>query len=172
MPDAAAAPCKDAEELMRMMQTHGTAVKRLCVCLLNDPFLAEDAAQDTFCKAWKALASFRGACSERTWLFRIAVNTCRSMQRGFWAQHVERHTSFEQLALSTEASNAWDTTVWDAVQSLPKDLKQAVVLRYYEELSLKDSAEVLGVGVNTLNTRLRRARALLQRRLEGWYFDE
>ncbi len=171
--DLAAVPCKDAEqELIRLMEEHGTAVKRLCRCLLNDPFLAEDAAQDVFCKAWKGLAAFRGDCGKRTWLFRIAVNTCKSMSRGFWARRVERRTALEDLVLPAEESAAWDTTVWDAVQSLPADLKRAVILRYYEELSLKDTAQILGTSVNTLNTRLRRARKHLQSRLEGWYFNE
>lgn len=173
MPNLAEVPCRDAEKsLVRMMEAHGTAIKRLCRCLLDDPSLAEDAAQEVFCKAWKALASFRGDCNERTWLCRIAVNTCRSMQRGFWARRVERKITPEDLALRAEASTAWDTTVWDTVQSLPADLKRAVILRYYEEFSLKDAAQILGINANTLNTRLRRARKYLQSRLEGWYFDE
>ena len=173
MPDLAAVPCRDDENtLIRMMDEHGTAVKRLCFCLLNDPFMAEDAAQETFCKAWKGLASFRGDCDERTWLFRIAVNTCRSMKRGFWARRVERRITPDDLALYAAETNSWDTTVWDTVHSLPSDLKRAIILRYYEELSLKNTAEILGISVNTLNTRLRRARKFLQGRLEGWYFDE
>lgn len=156
----------DAEkELIRLMEAHGDAVERLCCCLLNDSYLAEDAAQEVFCKAWKALGDFRGDCSERTWLFRIAANTCRSMQRGFWMRRVDRRVAPEDLPLCAEPYTAHDAAVWDAVQALPMTLKQAVILRYYEDLSLKETAQALEIGVNTLNTRLRRARKLLQDRL-------
>ena len=85
---------------------------------------------------------------------------------------MERRITPDDLALYAAETNSWDTTVWDTVHSLPSDLKRAIILRYYEELSLKNTAEILGISVNTLNTRLRRARKFLQDRLEGWYFDE
>ena len=165
-------PCRDSEkELVRLMAAYGTSVKRLCRCLLNDPTLAEDAAQEVFIKAWRSLDSFRGESSERTWLMRIAVNTCRSMQRAAWFRRVDRRVTPEELPLVAEEAQA-DATVWNAVQALPRDLKQAVVLRYYEDISLKEAAEALGIGINTLSSRLRRARKRLEKELEGWYFDE
>ena len=169
----AAVPCRDDEKmLLGMMERHGTAVKRFCHCLLNDAFLAEDAAQEVFFKAWKGLSSFRGECAEKTWLFRIAVNTCNSMHRGFWARHVERKITLEELPLTIDTPVFRDSAVWDAIQALPTDLKCAVILYYYEELPLKDAAQIMKIGVNTPNTRLRRARKLLQNQLKGWYFDE
>ena len=51
-------------------------------------------------------------------------------------------------------------------------LKQAMVLRYYEGCSLEETAFALGTNVNTLNTRLRKARSVLQAKLKGWYFNE
>ena len=66
----------------------------------------------------------------------------------------------------------YDPTVWNAVQALPEQLKRALVLRFYEGLSLQETALALGTNVNTLNTRLRKAKSLLQAKLEGWYYDE
>ena len=85
------APASDEQAIVHLMTTYGTDIKRLCLCLLNDAYLAEDAAQETFFKAWKHYAGFRGDCSEKTWLSRIAVNTCRSMQRGSWFKSVFAH---------------------------------------------------------------------------------
>ena len=65
----------DEQAIVQLMNEYGTDIRRLCLCLLNDPFLAEDAAQETFFKAWKSLAGFRGESSRKTWLCRIAVNT-------------------------------------------------------------------------------------------------
>ena len=66
----------------------------------------------------------------------------------------------------------YDPTVWNAVQALPDQLKRALVLRFYEGLSLQEAALALGTNVNTLNTRLRKAKSLLQAKLEGWYYNE
>lgn len=154
------------ERLIRLMTDHGTDIKRLCRCLLNDAQLAEDAAQETFVKAWRALPSFRGECSEKTWLCRIAVTTCRSMQRGFWMRRLDRRLTPEDLPRQAAQPQPEDSPLWEAVQALPMDLKRAVLLRYYEEFSLKEAAQALGVGVNTLNTRLRKARKLLKDKLE------
>jgi RNA polymerase sigma-70 factor (ECF subfamily) len=162
----------DEQTLVRLMTTYGTDIKRLCLCLLNDSFLAEDAAQETFVKAWRNLSGFRQECSEKTWLCRIAVNTCHSMRRGFWFRSVITHAPGEEPVTGAEPPPEYDSTVWDAVQSLPEGLRQAMVLRYYEGCSLEEAAFALGTNVNTLNTRLRKARSVLQANLKGWYFDE
>ena len=160
------------QTLVRLMTAYGTDIKRLCLCLLNDPFLAEDAAQETFVKAWRNLSGFRNECSEKTWLCRIAVNTCRSLQRGFWFRSVVTRAPETLSEAESDLPPDYDPTVWNAVQALPENLKQALVLRYYEGLSLQEAALAAGTNVNTLNMRLRRAKGLLQAELKGWYFDE
>ena len=160
----------DEQAIVQLMNEYGTDIRRLCLCLLNDPFLAEDAAQETFFKAWKSLAGFRGESSRKTWLCRIAVSTCRSMQRGSWFRTVTARATEENG--ETEMPPDYDPTVWNAVQALPDQLKRALVLRFYEGLSLQETALALGTNVNTLNTRLRKAKSLLQAKLEGWYYDE
>ena len=166
------APASDEQAIVHLMTTYGTDIRRLCLCLLNDSFLAEDAAQETFFKAWKHYAGFRKECSEKTWLSRIAVNTCRSMQRGSWFKSVFAHAAEETTTREAELPPDYDPTVWNAVQALPDQLKSALVLRYWEGLSLQEAAMTLGTNVNTLNTRIRKAKAILQANLKGWYFDE
>jgi len=70
-----------ATQLQRLMQEHGDYLKRLCFVYLRDEAAAEDAAQETFLKAYLAWASFRGESGEKTWLSRIAINTCRDFRR-------------------------------------------------------------------------------------------
>ncbi len=161
----------DEQELVRLMTDYGTDIKRLCLCLLNDSYLAEDAAQETFVKAWRNLSGFRHDCSEKTWLCHIAVNTCHSMRRGFWFRSVSTHAP-EDLPEAAQLDPGYDPTVWNTVQSLQEPLKSSLILRYYEGLSLEETALALGTNVNTLNTRLRKARSILQAKLKGWYFDE
>ena len=66
------------QTLIRMVNDYQTALKNLCYMMLHDEALAEDAVQETFIKAYKGLAAFRGDCGQKTWLMRIAVNTCRT----------------------------------------------------------------------------------------------
>ena len=150
----------DEQELVRLMTDYGTDIKRLCLCLLNDSYLAED-----------NLSGFRHDCSEKTWLCHIAVNTCHSMRRGFWFRSVSTHAP-EDLPEAAQHDPGYDPTVWNTVQSLQEPLKSSLILRYYEGLSLEETALALGTNVNTLNTRLRKARSILQTKLKGWYFDE
>ena len=65
--------------LERLMAQYGTALLRMCCLYLRDYSLAEDAVQETFLKAYARLDTFRGDCSEQTWLMKIAINTCRDM---------------------------------------------------------------------------------------------
>ena len=85
------------EELEYLMNHYGDEIMRFCTLQLKDPFQAEDAAQDTFIKAWKALDTFRNDSSEKTWLIRIAVNTCRDYQRTGWFRHMDRRITPEDL---------------------------------------------------------------------------
>ncbi len=68
------------EMLAQMVAQYEVSLLRTCYMYLRDRELAEDATQEAFLKAYKALPTFRGECSEKTWLMRIAMNTCRDMK--------------------------------------------------------------------------------------------
>lgn len=94
------------EEAMAQWET---ALVRTCYLLLGDAGLAEDAVQDTFVKAWRAYGGFRGEASEKTWLMRIAVNTCRDLARSKWFIHIDWKVSMDDLGciLSTVRKCLW-----------------------------------------------------------------
>ena len=164
------APASDEQVIIHLMNTYGTDIRRLCLCLLNDSYLAEDAAQETFFKAWKHYAGFRKDCSEKTWLSRIAVNTCRNYLRNPWRR---RNAGEEGLYLLEQAPPELpDGTVIRAVMKLPAKYREVVLLAYYQELKLKEIADMLRVPLPTVATRLRRARQMLKDELKEWYFDE
>ena len=62
--------------IARLVQEYQVPLRRMCCIWLKDAARAEDAVQETFVKAWRAALSFRGECSEKTWLMRIAVHVC------------------------------------------------------------------------------------------------
>ena len=143
-----------AMSMERMIHAHGSELLRLCLLLLGDRASAEDALQDTFVKAWRVLDGFRGDANERTWLTRIAVNTCRDCLKSAWRQRVTVDLDVR------------------AVFALPPKYKAVVLLRYYMGMPAKQIASVLSLNEHTVTTRLQRARKRLENELRGWYYDE
>lgn len=158
--------------LERLMQEYGSGIKRFCTLQLKDPFQAEDAAQDTFVRAWKALDTFRNEGSEKAWLMRIAVNICRDYQRTGWFRHMERRVTPDDLPEQGRESAFPDGEVSRAVTSLPQKLRMTVLLRYYQGMTIGEAAEALGVSHATAKRQLKKANEILRRKLEGWYNDD
>ena len=161
-----------SEELENLMELYGDEIKRFCTLQLRDPFQAEDAAQDTFVKAWKALDTFRNESSQKTWLMHIAVNTCRDYQRTGWFRHMDRRMTPDDLPEQTQEDTVPDGEVTEAIRSLPSGLRMIILLRYYEGLSLNETATAAGVSLATIKRQISKANRLLRERLEGWYTDE
>ena len=148
-----------------MMACHGDGIFRLCLMYLGDRQLAEDAFQETFVKAWRHRGTFRGESSEKTWLSRIAVNTCRDMLRSGWFRMMKRSEPIDTLLALAEPQQEEDAGVRDAVLSLPGKYREVIVLYYDQEMTMKEIAQALRLPVNSVSTRLRRARALLKKAL-------
>ena len=158
--------------LEELMQAYGSGIKRFCTLQLRDPFQAEDAAQDTFVKAWKALDTFRNKGSEKAWLMRIAVNICRDYQRTGWFRHMERRLTPDNLPEQAQDALFPDGEVSRAVSALPQKLRMTVLLRYYEGMTVGETADALGVSHATAKRLLKKANELLRLKLEGWYNDD
>ena len=161
-----------SEELENLMEQYGDEIKRFCTLQLRDPFQAEDAAQDTFVKAWKALDKFRNESSQKTWLMHIAVNTCRDYQRTGWFRHTDRRVTPEDLPEQGQEAVLPDGEISRAIMSLPARLRMLILLRYFDGLSLNETATAAGVSLATAKRQISKANQLLHDRLEGWYYDE
>ena len=161
-----------AERLESLMHAYGTDIKRFCTLQLRDAALAEDATQDVFVKAWKALGTFRNESSEKTWLIRIALNTCRDYQRTGWFRFMDRRVTPEDLPEVSVDFSFEDGTVAGEIASLPSRLKAVILLRYYEGMSLRETADALNVSIATVKRRQEKANQILRRNLKGWYEDE
>lgn len=156
------------DRLERLMAAYGTDIKRFCALELGDPALAEDVSQEVFLKAWKSMDRFRGESSEKTWLMRIAINTCRDWQRTGWFRFLDRRVTPEDLPLAAPDTGFEEGSVSDAVSSLPRDERDAVLLHYYENLTLEETASALGISLATVKRRLTRACDHLRPKLKGW----
>jgi len=157
--------------LERLMTQYGDSVARVCFLFLRDRQLAQDAAQDTFIKAWNALDRLREDGAEKAWLMQIAVNNCKNMLRSRYFRMVDRGISLDELPEAATEDRQGDDTVLKAVMALPDKYREPVILYYYQELTAEETAQALRLPGATVRTRLKRARDLLRTRLEGWYFD-
>ena len=149
-----------------LIEAYGDEILRLCLLYLGQRQLAEDAFQETFAKAWKQRHTFRGESSEKTWLSHIAVNTCRDMLRSGWLRMMRRSEPVEALLdLQGDTGALEDFAVRDAVLALPGKYREVIVLYYFQEMKTREIADALHIPVNSVSTRLRRARAMLAKAL-------
>lgn len=159
------------QTLIRMVNDYQTALKNLCYMMLHDEALAEDAVQETFIKAYKGLAAFRGDCGQKTWLMRIAINTCRDMQRSGWFRHVDRRVSPDMMPDQAGGSLEESEELALAMVALPVKYKEVVLLRYYQDMTIKEIAQALGIAPSSVFARLKRAEKKLRVSLEGRDFE-
>ena len=147
-------------------------ILHLCFAYLGDTALAEDAVQETFLKAWKHYDRFRGEAEEKTWLMRIAMNTCKDQLKSGWFRNTDRSVTPDLLPEGSVPFEERDDTVTRAVMSLPPKEREVTLLRWYQGLSLEEMVQVMRVPRSTINYRLKKAKTMLQGSLEEWYDED
>jgi RNA polymerase sigma-70 factor (ECF subfamily) len=153
---------------------------KLVMRYVRNPAEAEDIAQEAFIKAYRALPQFRGDSAFYTWLYRIAINTAKnavvSRDRSPIEYDLDRSNTEESYDMqgrmkdseTPEALVLTDeirTTVKEAIDALPEDLKTAIVLRELDGLSYEEIAAAMDCPVGTVRSRIFRAREAIDRRL-------
>ena len=133
---------------------------------------AEDLTQQTFTKVWQNLHGFKGNCTFNSWLHRIAYNTFVDWLRAKKASIPQQLTWWESLEdtnqgpLKSLEQKQIVEKLYKAVENLDEDKRAVVHLRYYQRLSIKETAFVLGVSGGTVKYRLRQALKELKIALE------
>lgn len=167
------APDPNAEQVFtELVDTYQTSLLRMCYLNLQDIGLAEDAVQETFIKAYRALSSFQNESSLKTWLMKIAINTCRDMQRGSWWKHINRAVTLDQLNSAILPVSDDVISLNMEIAKLPMKLREVVLLYYYEDMTTEEIADALGIAPSTVSSRLQKAREKLRLAMKGVYFDE
>lgn len=155
------------QTLERLVVQYQTELLRMCFLYLRDAELARDAVQETYLKAFRSLDSFRGDSGEKTWLIRIAINTCRDMHRSAWFRHTDRRVTPEMLPVNSGNVEEKDEDVLLAVMALPIKLRETVLLYFYQNMNVKEIAEMLKLSSSAVSARLNRAKKKLRAALEG-----
>jgi RNA polymerase sigma-70 factor (ECF subfamily) len=168
------------EELISRFQQ---PVYTLALRLLNDESEACDVVQEVFLKVFRNIGNFRGQSTLKTWIYRITVNEAHNARRWFF-RHRRREV---QLDTDLEESRNWEEEIADegrspfdavvdheqhiliqaALQKINPVFREAVVLRDITDLSYEEIAEVLGVSLGTVKSRILRGREALREELAG-----
>lgn len=155
--------------LMQLMERYEKDLLRLCIVYLRDLTMAEDAVQETFLKAYRAMEDFRAESSEKTWLTRIAVNTCKDMRRSAWYRFVDRRVSLDALPEPVQPASQESIELTMCIMALPRKEMEAVMLYYYQGMTLEEIAFSLGISSPAVSARLKKGRERLKAMLqEGW----
>lgn len=142
---------------------------RLAVTMLGDRQEAEDAVQEASLKAWRALDRLRPDSNLRAWFLTIVANQCRSIRRGRWFKLVrvpdaERSGGSAQDPAEGPAVARSDLAA--GLNRLPPNDRAAIYLRFYEDLSLEETAQALGISMTAARSRIHRALQKLKLSLE------
>lgn len=173
------------EGFNRLVLKHKDRIYGLCLRLLTDRDHADDAAQETFVKVYRALGDFRMEAKFSTWLYRIAVNTCKNKMgsRSFRDSRDHMDLDAAEYAGAVSGGNMAESSAPDqileakskrgrieaAIARLPEEQRVLVVLRDVEGRSYEEIAETTGLNPGTVKSRLNRGRGQLQEWLREYF---
>ncbi|MFJ7839528.1 sigma-70 family RNA polymerase sigma factor [Lysinibacillus sphaericus] len=155
--------------LEKMMIEYGDELVRLAFSYVKDTEIAKDMVQNTFIKCYKNVDTFRYDAQIKTWLYRIAINECKDYLKSWHFKMVQVKSFIHETAKSIYPSTEKtvidkynNEELKDTIFSLPKVYREVVYLYYYESLKTDEIAEVFDIPMNTVKTRLRRAKQRLE----------
>ena len=157
---------KDAR-IEHMVTLYQLPLLRLCIMYLHDEEQAKDAVQETFIKAYRNLDGFRNDASEKTWLTRIAINTCKNVYRSGWFKHMDRSVTPDMFAERPAPVDYEDDDLTTAIMNLPLKLREVALICWLQGMTTEEAAETLGISRQAVGGRLNRARKKLRFAMEG-----
>ena len=160
----------DLEAFGELVRRHQDFVYGAALRIVRNPVVAQDVAQEAFVRAHRALPGFRGQAQVRSWLYRIATNLALNAvqrQREYPTDELPDRPARRDPAADTE-SLALRRELEAAIDELTDKLKEPLVLREYEGMSYQEIADTLDLPINTVRTRILRARRALRERMEAW----
>jgi len=164
----------DTQAFGELVLAHQTFVYNLALRALGDSNEAQDLAQEAFLRAWQGLPAFRGASSFRTWLYRIVMNLCYNrspqLKKNLAQLDIEDRAEAwvagqEQFPEHVLESRETRACLHRQIERLPETYRLLVLLRYQQDLSYEEIAEVTGMPLGSVKTGLFRAHNRLREAL-------
>ena len=156
----------------RLIEDYGQDVLKIAYLYVKDQQLAEDIFQEVFYKVMKNYHKFEHLSSEKTWLIRITINTCKDLLRTSWLRRVttfgtleeQNQTQYEQPFDMTQSES--NNELYEMIMKLPQRYKEVILLFYYEDFSYDEMAKILNIPQGTVQSRLARGREKLKKMME------
>ena len=165
--------CKgDVQAFEELMQSHESRIYAIALRMMGNREDAQDCAQEAMVRIYRAMGSFKGQSALATWIYRITMNTCLDELRRRKARKVTSLDSLvdngwsptdtgdtpEEHGLHVEKQNSLN----QAIQSLPDDMRAAIILRDVKGYSYDEIASILDANVGTIKSRISRGREKLR----------
>lgn len=176
---------RDESAFNELVITYERRVYGLVFRMLGRRDEAEDLAQEVFVQVFKAIDQFRGESKLSTWIYRIAVNLCKNRTKYLSRRHAGEQDDIDAMAERVPMSAARAATVGDvsrpdelvegmqledivkrAIQKLEPEFREALILADVEDMPYEEIAQIMGVPVGTVKSRIHRARAQLKALVE------
>ncbi len=176
---------RDESAFNELVVTYERRVYGLVFRMLGRRDEAEDLAQEVFVQVFKAIDQFRGESKLSTWIYRIAVNLCKNRTKYNQRRHAGEQDDIDAMAERVPMSAARAATVGDqtrpdelvegmqlevivkrAIQKLDTEFREALILADVEDMPYEEIAQITGVPVGTVKSRIHRARAQLKALVE------
>ena len=155
--------------LRQAMELYETSVFRAAFSIVKNRQDAEDVTQDTFLAFYRNDPDLESEEHVRAWLLRTGINKARNLCRTFWRRNRENLDDYAEAIASAPRE---ESDLLREVMRLPERCRVIIHLFYYEDYSINEIAELLGISENTVKSQLFRGRTLLKERLkEGWNND-
>lgn len=165
-----AAQTGDVDAFEELVRRHQASVYRVALRILGSSADAQDAVQETFVRAWRALPHFRHESTISTWLYRIvtrrALHTIAARRTTQTLDDVELETGPDPAHTAERHERL--RAVTHAIANLPPEQRAALVLREFEGLSYQEVADILGAGLPAIKTRIHRARLTVIQQTSAW----
>lgn len=158
-------------DFRHVIENHGQAVWNYVYFLVGKPDIADDITQDTFSKAYRYIATFRGDSSFRTWLIKIARNLAsdyrkKSFFRKMILMDIIQDNKTSPSAEEEYLSKEFTDDIWRIVLDLPMKLREVLLLDAVHHMTMKEIADTLNISIGTVKSRIFRARAKVAKQLD------
>jgi len=159
----------DRRALSRLLSALQDVWYRFCLSLLHDPDRAADATQETGLRFLKQIAQFRGDSQIQTWSLGIALNVVREIKR---RRTTASDENLGELAAERSSTGSVETKeeadmLQQTLQTLPDRQREAVVLRFFEDLSVEETAAAMGCAEGTVKATVHQALRALREKMKS-----
>lgn len=158
----------EQSEFQAVVVQYQDMVYRIALHQFGVPQDAEDAVQEVFLRLYMEKKPFESGGHLRRWLIRVSINVCKDALKSPWRK---RRVPMEAIPDQPVFDRPEERELYQAVMSLPEKYRTVLDLFYYEELSTKEIAALLGLRQSAVTTRLSRAREQLKEHLKEVWKD-